>query len=202
MFCFDMILLASRDWFRLLYVLFFHCSLFHCLKCIMGVSTKCIFLFTTLSHPFWIPQSCEDSRYVFSDDNSYFEVLLAKLRYWWSKGLYCIIYIRRRRNTLDNSRNVDAGRRQLVSNHSIFDDNYITFDPQLEEFFLVQPLLKSLSGYWMFFPAGGLQWLTDLSMLNRGIPITLTGDSHIFWLRVKFDCPGNVKNSPILCFSS
>ena len=37
---------------------------------------------------------------------------------------------------------------------------------------------KSLSGYWMVFQLAGLQWLTVLSMLIRGITITLTGDWH------------------------
>ena len=37
---------------------------------------------------------------------------------------------------------------------------------------------KSLSGYRMVFPAGGLQLLTVLSMLIRGITIILTGHWH------------------------
>ena len=38
------------------------------------------------------------------------------------------------------------------------------------------PATKNLSGYWMVFQLAGLQWLTVLSILIRGITITLTGD--------------------------
>ena len=78
---------------------------------------------------------------------------------------------------------------------------------------------KSLSGYWMNFQLAGLQWLTVLSMLIRGITITLTGDWHIAdwppylllscyvtlcWPRVKFDIflSCECDDSPKLCFNS
>ena len=37
---------------------------------------------------------------------------------------------------------------------------------------------KSLSGYWMVFPAGGATMIDIFSMLIRGITITLRGDCH------------------------
>ena len=65
--------------------------------------------------------------------------------------------------------------------------NSITLDPYLvyrfptqsEEIFLVQPLFKSpYQGIEWFSQLAGLQWLRVLSMLIRGITITLTGDWH------------------------
>ena len=44
------------------------------------------------------------------------------------------------------------------------------------------PATKSIRVYWMVSQLAGLQWLTVLSMLIRGITMTLTGDWHSGWL--------------------